>query len=197
MRPRRNHPESRVLGFDPSKGRVRGVADDTAIVAIRVEDAAVEVLGHWSQPEDSPGWEAPRAQIAERLGELLADELTVGMRTDAAAGWAGQVATWEREFGGVLWTPHLRLAGTWLVKAWDDLYDAIAAGQIAVDFELYPELREHLLGAKNRGPTVGKDHRGPTAPKIDLAAALAYAYRSLLDARAHAPKRSSGRGMFV
>ena len=117
---------------------------------------------YWYQPEDSPGWEAPRIEIAERMEELLADDLTVGMRTDAAAGWAGQVATWEQgsSAGGAVGSApatrrHVARQGVGRpVRR--------SGRQLAVDSRRLPRAEKSTCSVRaNRGPTVGKDTRRP------------------------------------
>jgi hypothetical protein len=180
-----------TMGFDPSKGSARGQADSTALVGVRLEDAFMHVLGYWEQPRDVQGWEPPRAEIETTIEERLSSGLAVAFRADTAGGWGPRIREWENAYGPRLWVPHFTLNGAWITKAWDDLYDAIAHGQVHMDPDRDPALQAHLLAARNRGPTVQKEHRGPTAGRIDLAAAAAYAWRAYLDALAHRPQKKS------
>ena len=181
------NPDLYVLGFDGSSGRSRGVADSTALVGIRLEDAWLHQLGLWEQPRGVEQWEPPRAEIEQRIETCFDSGLVVGGRMDPAGGWADAIAGWQARYRPLLWTPHLIVTGQWATQAFDMLYDAIDTKRVRVDFDRDPELKAHLLAARNRYGRVDKDHSGPMAPKMDLAAAAAYAWRAYLDATAHRP----------
>ena len=187
LRARLADPDLYVLGFDGSSGRSRGVADSTALVGIRLEDAWLHQLGLWEQPRGFDQWEPPRLEIEQKIEACFDSGLVVGGRMDPAGGWADAIAGWQARYRPFLWTPYLVVTGQWATQAFDMLYDAIDTKRVRVDFARDPELKTHLLAARNRYGRVDKEHSGPTAAKMDLAAASAYAWRAYLDATANRP----------
>jgi hypothetical protein len=198
MRPRENRPDSQVIGFNASGGRIKGTADGTCIVAIRVEDRAVDVVAHWLPPEGATRCEPPRDDVRAVLDYLLENENTVAFKSDGY-GWRDELAELENRYHDALWAPHLVIPTAHQARAFEEMLTAIDAGKLAIDLDAHPALGDHLLNLRVRqgARTPGKAHDGPHAPKVDLAQALSYAYAALLDARANAPRRRTGNAWFV
>lgn len=95
-----------VLGFDGSRGRVRGKADATALVGLTVSDGHFFQLGLWeetSSTSTSKGsfeskWTAPVAEIVARVDEVHKLYNVVGFFGDPS-GWEVQMADWESKYG--------------------------------------------------------------------------------------------------
>lgn len=171
-----------VVGFDGSRGTVKGVADATALVALPLRAPAVpRVLGYWEA--DGPGWEPPRAEISRLVDGVLADRYCVGGGFDDSY-WADEVAEWQARFGSELRTRRLTVHSRARARAWQLLKEALELRVIVLDPKApdYELIRTHLLGLREGDLTPGKDHSGPTAQKVDVAAALAYAAHARLEA---------------
>lgn len=88
-----------VLGFDGSKGRVRGVADSTALVGCRVFDGHVFEIGMWEQPQGASGrgWQIPRTEVDAAVRSTFGRYNVVGFYADPA-GWTSEIGQWEAAF---------------------------------------------------------------------------------------------------
>lgn len=94
-----------VLGFDGSKGRVRGKADATALVGLTVTDGHFFHLGLWEEPfssgvgqDPNSKWVAPVAEIDARVDQVHNTYNVVGFFGDPS-GWEVQMADWEAKYG--------------------------------------------------------------------------------------------------
>jgi len=86
------------LGFDGSVGGPD--ADATALVACRVSDGHIELIGCWEKPDGVEGedWRVPREEVAAAVYQARADYRVVGMYADPPH-WDDYLDVWHREFG--------------------------------------------------------------------------------------------------
>ena len=96
-----------VLGFDGSRGRVRGNADATVLIGMRVTDGHLFVVAVWQSknPRD-PDCEPDTRQVDAVVRNCFSRYSVVGMYCDPA-GWAEHVSAWEAEFA-----PKLKVKAT-------------------------------------------------------------------------------------
>ena len=93
-----------VLGFDGSRGRVRGKADATALVGLCVADGHFFQLGLWEEggaagtSKIDSKWVAPVAEIDARVDEVHELYNVVGFFGDPS-GWEVNMAQWEAKYG--------------------------------------------------------------------------------------------------
>lgn len=176
-----------TLGFD---GSVRD--DSTALVACRVEDGHLELLGCWEKP-DGPagdGWQVDRQAVDAAVFAAFERLNVVGFYADPAY-WADTIDRWMAEFG-----PRLRVRASqqrplewWtnrpkaMVDALDRFHEAVLTGQLTHDGGTV--LTRHVLNARRRvgrsGITISKEFPG-SPRKIDAAMAAVLAYECRGDA---------------
>lgn len=181
-----------VLGFDGSRSRVHGVADATALVAVRVADGLAWPVRVWEEPDgpESKDWVVPEAEVEATLAQFMAEHNVVGFRADQSR-WEANVARWEAR-----WGPQMRIGakahpiawhtGTSKVKtaaAIQQLRDAIL--QQELHHTGAPVLTRHIINARVRmrsyGPLLFK--KNPSSPdKIDAVYALTLAWSARLEA---------------
>lgn len=89
-----------VLGFDGSRRRKNGVADATALVAVRVSDGLAWPVHVWEEPDgpESVDWEVPESDVEAVLSEFMDTHRVVGFKADQAY-WESNVARWEAKYG--------------------------------------------------------------------------------------------------
>jgi hypothetical protein len=180
-----------TLGFDGSKGSAEGgkKPDATGLVACRVRDGHLFVLGHWEAP-DGPtgdGWEPPMVEIEAAVADAFRRFKVAGFFCDPAKGWRSHVNAWEGQYSDQLvkgtdsrtvkasrshpfewWMSGGRQVE--IVRATKRLHDSIANREITIDGS--HALVRHLLNARRRASRVGIQiaKQAPEAPqKIDLA----------------------------
>ncbi len=197
-----------VLGFDGSRGRVKGKADATALIGCRVRDGYLFEIGEKSV------WEAPRAELSRRDRTKTGDQTiwtppvaeidatiraafkkytVVGFYADPS-GWTEHIAKWEAAFGDKL-HPKVKASGQSKIAAWPrgkdtnameavkSLHSAIVNGECSHDGSA--ALTRHVLNARRRQVRTGyllyKAY--PDSPdKIDAAYAAVMAWKARLDA---------------
>jgi phage terminase large subunit-like protein len=190
-----------TLGFD---GSVRD--DSTALVACRVADGHLSLLGCWERPVNAgDGWQVDRVAVDAAVFEAFADYTVVGMYCDPPH-WQDYVDRWMGEFGD-----RLKVAATtarpmewWtnrpgpMVAALARLHDAVTGGTLTHDG--HPVLGAHVVNARRRigrmGVSIGKENP-VSRNKIDAAMAATLAYEARADAISTgvsgAPERSRSR----
>jgi phage terminase large subunit-like protein len=154
-----------VLGFDGSwKG------DSTALVACRVSDLRVFVLGHWEAPADDAHWRVPMADVREALRNALALYTIRNLVADPYR-WEETLDNLEAEGYPVEAFPTNSLAR--MVPATQAVYDACRDGRLSHDGN--PALARHVgnavLREDARGARITKEHAS-SRRKIDLAVAM-------------------------
>jgi len=180
-----------TLGFDGSRGRVRGNADATALVAVRVPDGYVELLGCWQAREKEDDWEVPETLVDAAVRDAFKRFKIVGFYADPS-GWQSQLGTWEQEFSKRLkvranvhhathfWANRPSI----MVRALAAFEEAVVNGDMTHDGSY--RLTEHVLNARRNpsprsGLQISKEY--PDSPrKIDCAVAATLAWAARLDA---------------
>lgn len=182
-----------VLGFDGSRGRVRGKADATALVGCRVEDGLLFTVRVWEQP-DGPtgeGWMPNPAEVDGQVAQAFERWRVVGFYADPS-GWTEAVARWEARYGRRL---RVKASKAEPVAAWprgkdsrvveyvERFRQAVSTGEASHDGS--GDLTRHILNARRRpvrtGYLIYKEF--PDSPrKIDAAYAAVMAWKARTDA---------------
>ncbi|MFI9206201.1 terminase large subunit domain-containing protein [Streptomyces sp. NPDC053048] len=160
-----NPGDAVVLGFDGSwKG------DSTALVACRVSDLRVFVLGHWEAPADDAHWRVPMADVRDALRSAL-DTYHVRNLVADPYRWEETLDNLEADGWPVEAFPTNSLKR--MVPATQIVYDACRDGRLTHDGD--PALARHIGNAVLRedknGARVTKEHAS-SRRKIDLAIAM-------------------------
>ncbi|MCU1675347.1 MAG: hypothetical protein JWM93_105 [Frankiales bacterium] len=193
-----------TVGFDGSRGRVKGKADATALIGTRVSDGHQFEIGIWEQPDNwpktGPVWEAPEALIDAAVRTTFKRWKVIAFYADPS-GWDGHVAIWEAVFGGKLkakvtnehpirW-PKNQISR--VISALKAYHSAITSGEMTIDGS--HAFVRHLVNARRRttrgGVFIAKAH--PDSPnKIDGAYAGMLSWQAYLDAvaKGYAKKQS-------
>lgn len=197
-----------VLGFDGSRGRVKGKADATALIGCRVRDGYLFEIGErsvWEEPK-SPlvrgtdgkpvkkvDWEPPVAEVDAAVRLAFKRYTVVGFYGDPS-GWSEHIAKWEAAFRDKI-HPKVRASERRPIAAWPrgketsavdavrNLHTAIINGECTHDGS--SALTRHVLNARKRKHRAGyllyKAY--PDSPdKIDAAYAAVMAWKARLDA---------------
>jgi hypothetical protein len=180
------------------------VSDDaTALVAVRISDGHMELLGCWEKPEGPEGetWQVDREAVDAAVSAAMRRFEVVGLYFDPAH-WQDYLDRWHNEYAQKMrvkaradkplefWT-NRPIA---MVAALERFHEAIlerrvsftpAADRTGREQELALTLRRHVLNARRRvnrsGLQIGKDF--PHSPhKIDAAMAATLAYTAAMDA---------------
>lgn len=175
-----------TLGFDGSRND-----DATALVACRISDGLLVVLGVWEPPSDREAaalWEVDREEVDAVVERAFLDYDVKAFFADPPF-WQDYVDRWNAKYGQRLrvkasqthpiefWTNR----NTPMVSALERFHTAVVDGSLNHDGDT--RLRRHVLNAKRKITTSGlvirKDFKG-SPRKIDaaMAAALAYEARS-------------------
>lgn len=175
-----------TLGFD---GSIR--EDATALVASRVDDGHLELLGCWERPPGAREWQVDRVAVDAAMNEAFQRFEVVAAYCDPAH-WQDYLDRWQAEHGAELsvratggrpmefWTGGGSLKR--MVLALERFREAV--GEQALSHNGDPTLTRHILNARTRhsraGLTISKEfpdsHR-----KIDAAMAAALAYEARND----------------
>ena len=165
-----------TIGFD---GSLRD--DSTALVACRVEDGHIWVLGLWecpAEPELADVWEVPVGEVDAKVAEAFATYNVQRMYCDPAY-WQDIVGRWASEHGEKTviewWTNRERQ----MVAALERFSTAVMTGQLSHNDD--EALNRHIGNAKRKetrsGVVIRKDR--PHSPrKIDLAVCAVLAYEA-------------------
>jgi hypothetical protein len=202
-RPEQLQPGDLVtLGFD---GSIRD--DATALVACRVLDGHLQLLGVWEKPEghEGEGWQVDRESVDGAVARAFDRYEVCGFYCDPPH-WQDYVDKWTSDFSEGLqisavqsrplewWTNRptaMERALDRFVEAVDDKALSFAGTEKADDDEsewskLGTTLTRHVVNAKRR--PMGRNHMGigkehPKSPKkIDAAMAAVLAYECRADA---------------
>lgn len=176
-----------TLGFD---GAIR--EDSTALVACRVSDGLVELLGCWEKPEgpEGQGWQVDREAVDAAVFRAFEDFDVCGLYADPAH-WQDYVDRWTQEFGeqARVKATQTRPFEFWcnrttvVVRAVERFHDAVLGRDLKHSDNL--TLTRHVLNARRRdgrvGVTIAKEHPG-SPRKIDAAMCAVLAYEARQDA---------------
>jgi hypothetical protein len=188
-----------TLGFDGSRNN-----DSTALVACRISDGHLELLGCWERPGDLPPhaeWQVDRVAVDAAVHAAMRRFEVAGLYADPAH-WQDYLDRWNAKYGERMqvkatakrpleWWTNRRTA---MVAALERMYEAVrerrvsftpAADRVGQQAALATVLRRHLLNARRQPTTAGlmirKEH--PNSPnKIDAAVAAVLAYEARCDA---------------
>ncbi|MFI8084373.1 terminase [Kitasatospora sp. NPDC086009] len=192
-----------TLGFD---GSIRD--DATALVACRVWDGHLQVLGVWEKPEgpEGEGWQVPREEVDAAVSLAFSRYEICGFYCDPPH-WQDYVDRWTADFGTDLrvratqarpmewWTNRptvMEQALNRFREAVEDKGLSYAAALNTDDTEGNPAFRlgatltRHVLNARRRlmgrnALGIGKEH-AKSPKKIDAAMAACLAYEARADA---------------
>ena len=158
-----------VLGFD---GAWKG--DSTALVACRIEDRRLEVLGHWEAPAGDPHWRTPVEDVKETIRNA-AHRFTV--REIAADPYRFEQSLMELAEEGLPIVEYPTNTPARMVPATTAFYEAVMEGHLSHDGS--PALTRHMANAilkeDARGGRITKDAK-MSSKKIDLAVAAVVAH---------------------
>jgi hypothetical protein len=196
-----------TLGFDGSRGRSRGNADASALIAVRVPDGHVELIGCWQAKEGEKDWQVPELLVDAAVRESFAKYRVVGFYADPA-GWQSQLGAWEQAYSRQLKVKASRDHPThfWSSQAWKMVQALAAFEEAVVNGDLTHDasyrLTEHILNAR-RNPTrraglqISKEY--PDSPnKVDCAVAATLAWQARLDAVAKGEgKKPTSKGRVI
>jgi phage terminase large subunit-like protein len=176
-----------TLGFD---GSVRD--DSTALVACRVEDGHLELLGCWEKP-DGPagdGWQVDRTAVDAAVFRAFERFKVVGFYADPAF-WADTLDRWSAEFAPrmLIRASQARPLEWWtnrpkaMVDALERFHEAVVSEQLSHSGDSV--LTRHVLNSRRRvgrsGITISKENPSSNR-KIDAAMAAVLAYECRGDA---------------
>lgn len=197
-----------VLGFDGSRGRVKGKADATALIGCRVRDGHLFEIGErsvWEAPRrelskrdrvktgDQSSWQPPVAEVDATIRLAFKRYTVVGFYADPS-GWTEHIAKWEAAFGDKL-HQKVKASGRSSIAAWPrgkntDAVEAVKSLHAAIEHgecthDGTSALTRHVLNARRRSTRTGyllyKAY--PDSPdKIDAAYAAVMAWKARLDA---------------
>jgi hypothetical protein len=183
-------PGDRItIGFD---GSLRD--DSTALVACRIDDGALFLLGVWESPTDADAaaeWEVPVGEVDAVLAQAFKDFDVARMYCDPAY-WQDIVGRWANEHGEKIvvewWTNRERA----IVAALERFHTAVITGQLWHDGN--ETMSRHIANAKRkqtRSGVVIRKERDKSPRKIDIAmtAVLAYEARGDVVASGHVAKK--------
>lgn len=182
-----------VLGFDGSRGRVRGNADATALIGCRVEDGHLFEIRVWEQPSGPAGreWSPNPIEVDAAVRAAFETWRVVGFYADPS-GWTEHIARWEAAYGRRL---KVRATAREPITAWprgkttqvveyvERLHSAIVNNECSHDGG--SALTRHVLNSRRRARPSGYllYKAFPDSPdKIDAAYAAVMAWKARLDA---------------
>lgn len=181
-----------TLGLD---GSIR--KDATSLVACRLSDGHLELLGLWEQPEGpaSDGWEVPTAEVDAAVHRAFRRFRVVGFYGDPPH-YQDYLDRWTARYGDGLqvratrdrplhwWTNRHRL----MVAAVERFEAAVNSQSVSFNpnHPLGLALQRHILNARRRvlgrsGVSISKEYRD-SPRKIDAAVTAVLAYEARMDA---------------
>lgn len=191
-----------VLGFDGSKGRVKGKADATALVGCRVSDGHLfELLVAEPTKEDAQTWAPNPLDFDFAIAQAFERYKVLGFYADPS-GWVEWISKWEARYRNKL---RVKATTEHPIQVWPRGKDAKVEHyirqleQAVLNREVTqygPALTRHVLNARRRPTRTGYllYKRSPdSVDKIDAAYAAVMAWKAYLDAvstGADEPKRS-------
>ncbi len=192
-----------TLGFDGGKSD-----DATALVAMRIRDMYVSVIGVWEKPDGPQGinWTVNQDEVDSAVHSAHSLYKVQGFYADVAL-WESYISEWDKTYSEsyAIKSPLGRDSIGWDMRsslkqstlAHERLVRSIFDKKLSHDGD--PRLRRHVLNARKRsnqhGLSFGKESR-ESPRKVDLYAAACLAHEALVDFRARGKpvKVRSGRG---
>lgn len=178
-----------AVGFDGSRGRTKGKADATALIACRISDGAFFELGVWES--EDPNWIPPISEVSARVLDTMKRYKVIAFFADPS-GWTEPVASWEAQFGRKL---RIKASQRNPIAAWprgknsrvaeyvEQLRLAIVNDEVKHDGSF--ALGRHVLHARRRNTRSGYllyKEFPQSRNKIDAAYAAVLAYRGRTEA---------------
>lgn len=180
-----------VLGFDGSRGRSKGKADATALVAVRVRDGFTWECGVWEPGYKEKDWKPPHIEIDQCVDDWFNRAKVIGFYADPS-GWQEYVSKWEAKY-----RKRLKVQATaknpiavWPRGKTSAVCEAVEHARVAIatremSHDNSPDLVRHLIHARKRetprGYLLYKAY--PMSPdKIDAAYAFVMAWKARTDA---------------
>lgn len=185
-----------TLGFDGSRGRVKGKPDATALIACRVSDGHLFEIGVW-EAENLPAtwdtWEPSIVEIEAAIAMAFDRYSIAAFYCDPGRDWRSHVNAWEARWSGQVRLRSRRehpfewwMTGgraTAVQQAIEQLEGAIRNRDITQSGEYH--LTQHVLAARRRlshGKLALAKSNDYSVHKIDAAIAAVLAYQARLDA---------------
>ncbi|HEX3453260.1 MAG TPA: terminase large subunit [Gaiellaceae bacterium] len=163
-----------TLGFDGSR-----YGDATALVACRLEDGLLQVLGIWEAPRGVREWEVPAGEVDEAIAETMEEYAVVRGYFDPPL-WQSEIDAWAREYGDPAITRYPTNRSRFMGAVERFRTDLLAEGIPHVTSEV---LTRHVLNAQMRAVRGGYWlEKGAAAERIDAAVAAVLAYEARCDA---------------
>lgn len=186
-----------TLGFDGSRGRVRGKPDATALIGCRVSDGHLFEIGVWEAP-DGPNmadWSPPIPEIEAAIANAFRAWTVVGFYCDPARDWRSHVNKWEAEYGAQV-HKKLRVKPDHPFEWWmtggrsgliqlavEALEGAVRNGDLTHDGSF--KLTQHVLNSRREIRSgklrIGKEN-DYSEKKVDAAVAAVLAWQARSDA---------------
>lgn len=188
-----------TLGFDGSVNN-----DSTGLVACRLEDRHLQVLGMWEKPDSDVPWEVDREAVDAAVAGAFDRYKVVAFYADPAL-WQDYVDRWTKEFAGQLEQPASKAHPIewWMnrpiavVAMLERMSSAVMAKQISHDGDSV--FARHVNNARERrgrsGITIAKEFPN-SRNKIDLAYCAALALEACGDVTASGRKVRTGEAFF-
>ena len=164
-----NDEDEIVMGFDGSFSN-----DSTAIVACRVADKALFVLGHWERPIDGDlAWRVPIEEVEAKMLALFSKHKVVEIVCDPFR-WQRSMEAWAQVGLPIVEFPQ---TPSRMVPATASFYDAVVNMQLKHDGD--PRLARHAANAtpyySRNGLMVKKESKN-SLKRIDLLVAAIMAH---------------------
>lgn len=193
-----------VLGFDGSRGRARGNADATALVAMRVKDRHLFPIRVWEARQGETDWQAPAEEVDRVVRDVFDYYNVVGFYADPS-GWQTHVAEWDAAFGRKL---RIRATQNSPIGLWprgknsgvahltEQFHQAVLDQEISHDGSAV--VMRHVLNARRRrskggGYLLYKEF--PESPaKVDAAYAAIMAFKACVDAQSRGLGKTRKQG---
>lgn len=177
-----------TLGFDGAK-----FDDATALVACRVDDGHLEMLGLW-ESDGSEEWEVDSVAVDAAVAQAY-ERFNVSRFYADPPYWQDYIDRWAGEFESVVewWTNRQKA----MVAALERFHTAVREGGLSHPSD--EDLTRHMLNTRRRetrsGTLIGKDRKG-SPRKMDAAMAAVLAYEARADVvAAGALKKKSYRAV--
>lgn len=186
-----------TLGFDGSVNN-----DSTGLVACRLSDRHVEVLGCWEKPDDQDNWEVDREGVDAAVAYAFERFKVIGFYADPAY-WQDYIDRWNNLYGPKLKQPASKSHPIefWMSRyvpvsaALERLHSAVLSKQVTHDGN--QRLARHIGNARRRprGAQLLIAKEFPLSRnKIDLAYCATLAYEAAGDAIAAGYDKPRTRG---
>jgi phage terminase large subunit-like protein len=171
----RLEPGDRIaIGFDGAR-----YGDATAIVACRIEDGLLALLGLWEAPRGVPVWEIPAGKVERTLADAMEEYAVVRGYFDPPL-WQSEIDSWARDFGEPAVTRYPTNRSRFM-GAVERFRTDLRAGQISHTGD--EDLTRHVLSSQMRETRGGYWlEKGVAGDKIDAAVAAVLAYEARCDA---------------